>query len=230
MLIRIPLMKNVIIWLSLTYCMQRTGLSRFNLEFHLPYYTWRTSDHPIKDRRNYAEDPLRHTRDVSVMCWDKSKPSKAYLSEAQISCVVAGIDDCRWEAYCFVDTYFDSDERKESVLKHDEEANESGSFRADPLTKGRQNADSPLPDPRVYFLRVFCIRLQQVEVEWQNVKENLSQSTRRYFEVGRPVPFSSHIVPPSDVCNLSSAMLYLYHSPSSRWRSFRHTIRPCRMS
>lgn len=157
---------------------------RFRLEFHLPYYAWRHSDNLIQDPREYADkDPLRDTRDVSFLHWDIWNTGPAHLSEAQISCVVAGIDNSRWEAYCFVETYFEPDESKESVLEYYEEANGAEGMYQDPLTKGKVDAGTPTADPRWYFLQVFCVRLHQVKGEWQRVVENVYQSTRRYSKV-----------------------------------------------
>lgn len=162
----------------------------FRLEFHLPYYAWRKSATPIQDSRQYAdEDPLRDTRDVSFLRWDKLNPGPAQLSEAQISCVVAGIDDRRWEAYCFVETYFDLGEAtEESVSRYYEESIPSAPFYGDPLTKGEEDAAMPIADPREYFLRVFSIRLQQVKGEWQIIVENVYQSERRYMKVCLTLP------------------------------------------
>jgi hypothetical protein len=156
----------------------------FQLAFHLPYYVWRSSQKLRKDHRQYANgDPLRHSRDVSFLNW-KTCGSSGFLYEAQISCVVAGSDEWRWVAYCFVDTYFDADEEgKETVLSYHEDSLGGEGIRADPFTFGITSADTPIQKPREYFLMVFGIRLNQVKREWQQVVEKMYQSIREYEQV-----------------------------------------------
>jgi hypothetical protein len=156
----------------------------FQLAFHLPYYVWRSSQKPCQDHRQFANgDPLRHSRDVSFLNW-KTCGSSGFLYEAQISCVVAGPDEWRWVAYCFVDTYFDGvEEAKETVLSYHEDSLADEGMRVDPLTYGVVNPDNPIQDPREYFLMVFRIRIDQVKREWQQVVEKVYQSIREYEQV-----------------------------------------------
>ena len=160
----------------------------FQLAFHLPYYVWRSSQKPCEDHRQYANgDPLRHSQDVSFLEWE-AYGSSSFLYEAQISCVVAGLDEWRWIAYCFVDTYFDTLEGgKETVLSYHEDSLTNKGIRADPLTFGVTDADKPIHDPRDYFLTVFQTRINQVKCEWQQVVAKVQQSVREYVQV-RPFP------------------------------------------
>jgi hypothetical protein len=154
----------------------------FQLAFHLPYYVWRSSQKLHKDHRQNANgDPLRHSRDISFLNW-KNCGSPGFLHEAQISCVVAGSDEWRWVAYCFVDTYFDAvEEGRESVLSyHDDKL---GGIHADPFTYGITDADTPIRNPREYFLMVFRIRIAQVKREWQRMVEKIDESIREYEQV-----------------------------------------------
>jgi hypothetical protein len=162
----------------------------------MPYYVWRSSSKPCEDHRQYANgDPLRHSRDVSFLNW-KTCGSPGFLYEAQISCVVAGSDEWRWVAYCFVDTYFDAveevdaveeadavEEVRETVLSYHEDSLVPEGMRADPFTYGVTNADNPIQNPREYFLMVFRIRIDQVKREWQRVVEKVYQSIREYEQV-----------------------------------------------
>jgi hypothetical protein len=156
----------------------------FQLAFHLPYYVWRGSQKACDDHRRDANaSPLRQSQDVSFLNW-KSSGSPAFLYEAQISCVVAGSDEWRWVAYCFVDTYFDAaEEAKETVLSYHEDSLVAEGMRADPLTFGVANADNPIQKPREYFLMVFQIRVNQVKHEWQQVVAKVEQSVREYVQV-----------------------------------------------
>ena len=156
----------------------------FHLAFHLPYYVWRGSKKAHEDHRRDANaSPLRQSQDVSFLSW-KNSESPGFLYEAQISCVVAGSDEWRWVAYCFVDTYFDAaEEAKETVLSYHEDSLVDQGMRADPFTFGVADADNPIQKPREYFLMVLHIRIDQVKREWQQVVAKVQQSIREYMQV-----------------------------------------------
>jgi hypothetical protein len=156
----------------------------FQLAFHLPYYVWRSSQKPCEDHRRDANaSPLRQSRDVSFLNW-KSSGSSGFLYEAQISCVVAGSDEWRWVAYCFVDTYFDAaEDAKETVQSYHEDSLVEEGMRADPFTYGITSADNPIQKPKEYFLMVFRIRIAQVKREWQKLVAKVQQSIREYVQV-----------------------------------------------
>lgn len=156
----------------------------FQLAFHLPYYVWRSSQKACEDHRRDANaSPLRQSRDVSFLNW-KSSGSFGFLYEAQISCVVAGSDEWRWVAYCFVDTYFEPpEEGKETVLSYHEESVANGGMHTDPFTFGIIRADKPIQKPKEYFLMVFRTRIAQVKREWQQVAAVVKQSIREYVQV-----------------------------------------------
>ena len=159
----------------------------FQLAFHLPYYCWRSSQKACEDhRRDVNARPLRQSRDVSFLNWERSGSSD-FLYEAQISCVVAGSDEWRWVAYCFVDTYFDAaEETKESVLSYHEDSQIEEGMRADPLTRGKADADKPVQNPKEYFLIVLRYRIAQVKREWQQVVAKVQKSIREYIQVRSP--------------------------------------------
>src|SRR5271154_240991 len=156
----------------------------FQLAFHLPYYVWRGSQKVCEDHRRDANaSPLRQSQDVSFLNW-KSSGSSGFLYEAQISCVVAGSDEWRWVAYCFVDTYFDAaEDAKETVLSYHEDSLVDEGMPADPFTFGVTHADNPIQKPKEYFLMVFRIRIDQVKREWQQLVAKVQQSIREYVQV-----------------------------------------------
>jgi hypothetical protein len=156
----------------------------FQLALHLPYYAWRSSPKACEDHRRDANgSPLRQSQDVSFLNWQGSG-SPGFLYEAQISCVVAGVDEWRWVAYCFVDTYFDAtEEARETVLSYHEDSLVAEGMRADPLTFGVTKADDPIQEPRKYFLMVCQIRINQAKREWQQVVAKVQQSIREYVQV-----------------------------------------------
>ena len=98
--------------------------------------------------------------------------------------MVAGSDEWRWVAYCFVDTYFDAaEEAQETVLSYHEDSLVPEGMRADPLTFGVTEVDNPRRKPREYFLMVLQIRINQVKHEWQQVIAKIQQSIREYVQV-----------------------------------------------
>ncbi|KAL2676441.1 hypothetical protein Neosp_010199 [[Neocosmospora] mangrovei] len=145
----------------------------FRLEFHLPFFAWRTSETQICDPRRGAGDrPLRKVRDLSFLRAESTDGSSAhgtdYLCEAQISCVLMGRHDRVWTAYCFVDTYFDLEDSSDSVHCYEDDEHDYGTY-SDPLARGTLDANMPLLDPRIYFLYVLKTRMLQIEQEWRDL-------------------------------------------------------------
>lgn len=187
----------------------------FQLAFHLPYYVWRSSQKVCEDHRRDANaNPLRQSRDVSFLDWKGSGPP-SFLYEAQISCVIAGSDESRYVAYCFVDTYFDAaEEAKESVLSYHEDSLVDQGMRADPFTFGVINADEPIQKPREYFLMVFRIRIDQIKREWQQVVAKMQQSIREYVQVRH----FSHL----SRCKRLERCGFIFRLHSKRGRALQH--------
>ncbi|KAH8752719.1 hypothetical protein F5882DRAFT_385800 [Hyaloscypha sp. PMI_1271] len=159
------------------------GLAMFQLAFHLPYYAWRTSQSACEDHRQDANaSPLRQSLDISLLN-PKSSKSSNFLYEAQISCVVAGSDEYRWVAYCFVDTYFDIGEANETVQSYHEDSLADEGMFTDPFTFGERDADDPIQKPREYFLEVFRVRIDQVKCEWEQVVANVQENIRKYVPI-----------------------------------------------
>ena len=98
------------------------------------------------------------------------------IHEAQISLAICGSDDSRWVAYAFVDTEFAGVSRDE--YEDNFEINE------DPIasdSRGREvEADSPIWDPREYFLRIVDIRMKQVLGEWTYLIRVVERSVKGY--------------------------------------------------
>jgi hypothetical protein len=159
----------------------------FYLSFHLPYYVWRPSQESLPDhRRNRKGVPLRHSQDVSFLTLGTDE-TPGFLHEAQISCVVAGSDDWRWVAYCFVEAYFDLvDDGKETALEYHGDSLLEMGMKSDPFTYGATNMEDSSQNPREYFLMAFRHRLTQVKREWQRVVDQLDQSIRRHEQVRSP--------------------------------------------
>ena len=126
------------------------------MEFHLPYYALRQSQHQQVDpwgiRRGGKFIPERSVHGV-----------QDWFYEAQISVLVTGIDEWFWTVYCFVDTYFGSEETVDYY-------HERG---LDALTGGEKASHYPAWNPRGYFLQLLSLRLKQATQEWSNVVDAL---------------------------------------------------------
>lgn len=107
-----------------------------------------------------------------------------YLCEAQVSVLITGSDPWRWVAYCFVDTYFDSEERKESVDSYNGEIeivkDSHATWQPDPLIIGEYDANYPVSTPREYFLVVLDSRLRHVKDEWRVLMRRMSEMIETY--------------------------------------------------
>nr|KAK5440177.1 hypothetical protein LTR18_008114 [Exophiala xenobiotica] len=140
----------------------------FQLSLHLPYYAWRSSSEPRRDSRlDRSGQPLRHVRDVSLL---DSEGKTSFLYEAQISCVFSGIEEWRWVAYCFADSYFDGENttQDDGYMPYE--------YHADPDPRNIDNA-------REFFLNVLQIRVKQIGQEWEEVVRNVEKSFRKFCRV-----------------------------------------------
>jgi hypothetical protein len=97
--------------------------------------------------------------------------------------VVAGSDEWRWIAYCFVDTYFEQEKRRETVSSYYKDSPPGQGIRQDPFTCGATIADGKFQNPREYFLTVLRYRLEQVKNEWVQVVQKLKESNREYRQI-----------------------------------------------
>ena len=158
-------------------------LLTFRLAFHLPYHALRLSKKAQHDPRSNSDgSPLRQVCNVSFLDLKDSGIS-TFLYEAQISCVVAGPDEWRWIAYCFVDTYFEVEKRREAMSLYYKNGRPRLGVKVDPFTCGETLADGKFQNPREYFLTVLRYRLEQVKNEWIHVVEKLEKNKREYEQI-----------------------------------------------
>ncbi|KEF57974.1 uncharacterized protein A1O9_05897 [Exophiala aquamarina CBS 119918] len=160
------------------------GPSRFELCFHLPVLLCRASE-TIDHRRHENGKPLRRTSDISFLNLEPGRP-KEFLYEAEVSCVIAGLHDHSWIAYCFVDTYFDSsNERRETIYEYHKDKVAEAGMNMDPLTYGNCDAEDPIWDPRLYFLEVCFQRTAPTVREWKHLVGKVEGSFRNYDQTYR---------------------------------------------
>jgi hypothetical protein len=154
----------------------------FGLHFHLPVYIWRTQAQLKTDLRQKYGRPLRRSRDLSFLNLSQDPGGTAQqecLYEAQVSCLVTGLDDFAWVAYVFQDSYYQNPDDSASVESsqyheyHDDP-------RMDPLCAGKYPSDRPIWLPREYFLRVYDVRVEQARKEWSNTVHTLLDRVQPY--------------------------------------------------
>jgi hypothetical protein len=90
------------------------------------------------------------------------------IHEAMTSIVICGWDESRWTCYAFVDTEFSGEPVSDDEYEGSDELNE------DPIASDRRSpeidADSPIWDPRKYFLRIVNLRMKkQILEEWRYI-------------------------------------------------------------
>ncbi|KAK4194698.1 hypothetical protein QBC40DRAFT_301885 [Triangularia verruculosa] len=154
---------------------QPSGVSCFQISFHLPFFAWRSK--VLTDRRLGAEGrPLRKSIDISFLC-DLVANGEAHVHEALFSCMVAGVDNRHWTVYGFFDTYHDGSDSKHDVRFYEPASDE---IPEDPLTGGRYASDRPLFNAREYYLRIMMCCVAEVKSEWQNTGKILVKALKPY--------------------------------------------------
>ncbi len=135
---------------------QRFG---FVMEFHIPYFALRKSTTPMSDPRGLRKSGT-FVRTYQI------GDDYEQVHEAQISLLVAGVDEWYWTAYCCVDKYFGSEKTIQSYLDQQIDAPIGGAGRDTAL---------PVWNPREYFLIVLSRRLRQVTWEWSSLVAALDE-------------------------------------------------------
>lgn len=81
-----------------------------------------------------------------------------FYHDAQTSVLVTGTGDWHWNAYCFIDTFFGSEQSAEEYCAQ----------QLDGPSGGARHENHPCWDPRKYFLLVLSQRFRQTSREWGN--------------------------------------------------------------
>ena len=113
----------------------------------------------------------------------KSQGKRQYcMYEAQISLVICGPDEKHWDAYAFVDRYFDG----EDLLEEDDFSYDG--VQEDPIASDLENdpnlpiIDANLPkwNAREYFLDIVEFRMAQVVKEWEYLVRSVERGIKDY--------------------------------------------------
>ncbi|KAK3380658.1 hypothetical protein B0T24DRAFT_676328 [Lasiosphaeria ovina] len=154
------------------------GFKTFGLELNISYFSLRQGGRPVLDQRSrwdrkgYLRETLCSPRDPSSPC---SIPGALYsIYETQLSIAVTGVDHWRWTAWAFVDNWF---EPEDSVSTYYEGGETTA--QPDPLAAGQVDVDPPIRYPREYFLKVFEIRILEIEKEWNYMLQVLQEEVQR---------------------------------------------------
>jgi len=128
--------------------------------------------------------PRRQWTDLSFLNIQapKSQGKRQYsMYEAQISLVICGPDEQHWDAYAFVDRYFDGEGLEEDDFSYD-------GLQEDPIASDLEidtnlplvDANLPIWNPREYFLNIVEIRMAQVLKEWEHLVRKVERGVKDY--------------------------------------------------
>lgn len=139
------------------------------MTFHLPYYALRKGTEKT-DLRRYQDHRLRRSYELPLPRRPNEKSTRYY--EAQISGLTTGIDDFFYTTYCFVDTYFGSEDLCARYLE----------LRIDPLTAIR-SLQFPIWNPRENYILPFSQRLRQVTEEQRDLIDEFDDRMEEYVRL-----------------------------------------------
>ncbi|KAF2034766.1 hypothetical protein EK21DRAFT_56144 [Setomelanomma holmii] len=151
------------------------GYANYQLELHIPFYALRRS-HPEQDFVNRQKRTHRGWMNLSFLDTEEIDPEDEGvlgIHQAQISITICGTDNSRWIAYCFEDRYFDEDAelgQDEHTLIH----------QSDQIANGEFGAENIIWDSREYYLRVFLIRMRQVQREWIRLVDVIESGIKKH--------------------------------------------------
>jgi hypothetical protein len=132
---------------------------------------------------------LRHVWDVSLLT---PGGKTSFLYEAQISCVVSAIDEWRWVAYGFADSYFDGENTTQ------DDGDMTYEYHADPDPRNPEKA-------REFFLKVLRSRVKEIGQEWEEVVRNVEKT---FFKFARVRALSFFLVGETDDHVLTKVQSY----------------------
>jgi hypothetical protein len=150
----------------------------FQLNLHIPYFE-------IRRFSNWQGERNTQQCDLTFLSFptDPKFPShrRYMMIKSQFSLVISGLDDRHWTAYAFVDRDFDKDEDLDMDfsyrgIQEDPIASDCGPYIID--------ANMPIWDPRVYFLRIFEIRIRLVCKEWASLYQTIRCKLEYYVSQG----------------------------------------------
>lgn len=128
----------------------------FELEFHIPYLALRRG-RKMTDKRNFRGEPLRQA--IPLPLPRQLDETADFFYEAQISVLVAGVDEWVWTSYCFVDAFYGSEPERLEYL--------DPPHPSEPASGGSKSLNLPKWSPREFFLCVLDYRIMQAVREFK---------------------------------------------------------------
>ncbi|VTT57905.1 unnamed protein product [Fusarium fujikuroi] len=153
------------------------GLVTYELSFHLPFYSWKQTQHEPRDIR-FRQDssPLRKVHNMSCLQGNSpTAPMIDYLCQAQIAVCITPMDGGICTGYCFVDTYFQPEDERQCVEDYCDRG-----MQFDPFTTGKHDADMPILNPDDYFLISLQHQLVVFKDEWMNTAKRFKERVETY--------------------------------------------------
>nr|CEG05243.1 unnamed protein product [Fusarium clavum] len=153
-------------------------------QFHLPFYSWRSTRQEPKDNRLKTDNsPLRKVYNVQFLRGEPSDTTSEidYLCEGQISVLITAIDRRIWTGYCFVDTYYQEESRKQSVGGYCKDDSDEDGLQTDPFTNGECDSNKPILDPGHYFLTALDSQLRVCYFEWTDTAHQIRARVQQYI-------------------------------------------------
>ncbi|KAF2467473.1 uncharacterized protein BDR25DRAFT_344857 [Lindgomyces ingoldianus] len=126
----------------------------YTIEFHIPYFALREGPPSLDNRRKGEDDFQAH----KLLPLPRPGDEEAYYYEAQTSFLLTGIDERLYSVICFVDTFFESEQSRDSYL--------DTTSPLDAPSGGSLWLQYPVWNPRQYALAVQSHRIFQAREEW----------------------------------------------------------------
>lgn len=114
-------------------------------------------------------DPRGYRQSYSLLKPFGSSANELYYYDAQVSFLIAGVDEAHWTAYCIVDNYLGSDQGPGAYFMHNEDGPSGGAQMGEACW-----------NPREYFLLVLSERIKQTAREWGNIISTLMERLDAY--------------------------------------------------
>jgi len=158
------------------------------MELHVPYYE-------LRELRSSSSSQPEQLIDVSFINANSNNPqnnSKYGIYDARFSLLICGPDHVRWTGFAFVNNGLSTD--GEGAREGDSE------FEEDPIASqyeggrcfGIVGANSPIYDPREYYILVMGIRLAAILEHWRKLGRWLELSIGEHVCLSSLLQTSPH--------------------------------------
>ncbi|QPC59302.1 hypothetical protein HYE67_001533 [Fusarium culmorum] len=101
-----------------------------------------------------------------------------YLCESQVSVLVTAINSKIWTGYCFVDTYHEPVEKRQTVENYCKNELDPDQVQKDPCVD--HDSETPILDPGEYFLTSLDCQLRFFKNEWMETNRMFTERVKEY--------------------------------------------------